>query len=427
MKFKVVIIPAFILFSTFLSLLSNSEAKLHSGNVARERMARSLIGLTDDENQEFYQVLDTVELYLDCAIKAVDQDTTLFTTWFHSGNEYMANETLKEIKSEFKYKMYATDFNSIRCESRPGELTKIAFIPHSSNIIYLCSAFFTSPLVGTNSKVHFLVHELAHYVIPKPIEGYGEDFARGFAITQSGALRSPENYGIFVSNVNPFDYKWDSQTQFLPNLLVYVTSGPVYKRLGQNQGKNRAFDVGYPKLLSNLKHERGIDLPTSFLQGFDAMVTYYPYVYIFRGGQYLSFNKATDRTDGPYPLTDGHFSSLPANFQQGIDAAFDFEGIYLFKGNQVIKYHFRAPGEPGEPDSLLLEEGYPKSIEDKWSALSASFKKGIDSAVYDYKDNNSELCLTKDDEILCYAVSQSAGNPVKIKDKYRVPNKKARG
>ena len=42
MKFKAVIIPALILFSTFLSLLSNSEAKLYSGDIARERTARSI-------------------------------------------------------------------------------------------------------------------------------------------------------------------------------------------------------------------------------------------------------------------------------------------------------------------------------------------------------------------------------------------------
>ena len=82
MKFKVVIIPAFILFSTFLSLLRNSEAKLHSGNEARERTARSIrvTGLTDDEKQEFTQVLDTMEHNLDFAIKAVDLDTTPFRT-----------------------------------------------------------------------------------------------------------------------------------------------------------------------------------------------------------------------------------------------------------------------------------------------------------------------------------------------------------
>ena len=80
MKFKAVIIPAFILFSTFLSLLSNSEAKLYSGNVARERTARSIrvYGLTDDEKQEFTPVSDTIEHNFDFAIKAVDQDTTPF-------------------------------------------------------------------------------------------------------------------------------------------------------------------------------------------------------------------------------------------------------------------------------------------------------------------------------------------------------------
>ena len=97
MKFKAVIIPAFILFSTSLSLLSNSEAKLHFGNNAvRERIARSIqvYRLTDDQRREFTQVLDTIEHYLGFAIKAVDQDTTLFTTWFHSGNEYTVKERL---------------------------------------------------------------------------------------------------------------------------------------------------------------------------------------------------------------------------------------------------------------------------------------------------------------------------------------------
>ena len=207
----------------------------------------------------------------------------------------------------------------------------IAYIPYRSDTIYLCSAFFTGSLVGTSSRVHSIVHELAHFVIPdQGIDFYGEDNTKLLAHSSTGALRSAENYGIFVSNINPFDYKWDSQMQFQSNRLVYVTSGPVYIRLGKNQGKNRAIDTGYPKLLSNLKQEWGIDLPTSFLQGFDAMVTY-PYMYIFRGGQYLSFNRATNHTDRPYPLTDGHFSSLPVNFQQGIDAAFHFGGVILIQ------------------------------------------------------------------------------------------------
>ena len=423
MRCKAVIIPAFVLFSIFLSLLSNSEAKLHSGNVARERTARSIqvYGLTDDQRREFTQVLDTVEYYLDFAIKAVDRDTTLFRTWFHRGNEGNAKVTLRNIRNIVKTKTYSRD-TSNNCDGSKAKIP-IAYIPYRSDTIYLCSAFFTEPLVGTNSRVHSLVHELAHFVIPDQGEDfYGEDEAKLFARTATGALRSPENFGIFVSNVNPFDYKWDSQMQFVPNRLVYVTSGPVYIRLGQNQGKNRSIDPGYPKLLSNLKQEWGIDLPTSFLQGFDAMVTY-PNIHIFRGGQYLEFNRANSITNGPYPLTDGHYSSLPANFQQGIDAAFFFGGVYLLKGNQVIKYRFRQRGDP-ESYPFLLAEGYPKSIEhlsddsNEFSALPQCFEERIDSAVYDYKFSNSELCLTKGGEILCYAVYHSAGEPVKIKDKY---------
>ena len=274
--------------------------------------------------------------------------------------------------------------------------------------------------MGSNSRVHFLVHEVAHFVLPdQGIDCYG-DMCDPRKLSETRVL-SAENYGFFVGNVNPFDYKWDSQMQFASNRLVYVTSGPVYIRLGQNQGKNRSIDPGYPKLLSNLKQEWGIDLPTSFLQGFDAMITY-PNIHIFRGGQYLEFNRANGITNGPYPLTDGHYSSLPANFQQGIDAAFFFGGVYLFKGNQVIKYRFRQRGDPGSYP-ILLAEGYPKSIEhlsdeDQWSDLSESFEEGIDSAVYDYKFSDSELCLTKGGEILCYTEYQSAGQPVKIKDKY---------
>ena len=402
--------------------MSNSEAKLYSGNVARERTARSIqvIGLEPAQKQEFIQVLDTVAYYVDFAIKAIEQDKTLFTTWFRSGNEPDARDTLESIQGIVKTKAYTRD-TSVNCMNT-GNYIKIGYIPHNSNTIYLCPAFFeTKSLVGTNSKVHYLVHELAHYVIPNQGEDfYGEDEAKLLARTPRGALQSPENFGLFVGNVNPFDYKWDSQIQFVENFLVYVTSGPVYIRLGENQGKNRAIDPGYPKLLSNLKQEWGIDLPTSFLQGFDAMVTY-PYMYIFRGGQYLSFDRNTKRTDGPYPLTDGHFTSLPANFQQGIDAAYHFQGVYLFKGDQVIKYDFV---QPGQTDTISVTEGYPKKIEhlsddERWGKLPVSFEKGIDSSAYDIKGMNSELCLTKGDEILCYEVYEyRAGYPVKIKDKY---------
>ena len=48
------------------------------------------------------------------------------------------------------------------------------------------------------------------------------------------------------------------------------------------------------------------------------------------------------------------------------------------------------------------------------------FEEEIDSAAYDIKSYDSELCLTKGDEILCYAAYQRspAGDPVEIKNKY---------
>ena len=87
--------------------------------------------------------------------------------------------------------------------------------------------------------MHAIVHELAHFVIPNQgTDIYGEENAKLLAHTYRGALNNAENYGIFVSNVNPFDYKWDSQMQFASNRLVYVTSGPVYSyTFGKKSGK----------------------------------------------------------------------------------------------------------------------------------------------------------------------------------------------
>ena len=126
-------------------------------------------------------------------MKAIYQDTTLFRIWFHRGNEDKANVTLQNIRNIVKTKTYSCD-TSNNCPSSTAAVP-IAYIPYKSNTIYLCKDFFTEPLVGTNSRVHSLVHELAHFVIQSRyiVDFYGEEDAKLHVLTPEGALYSPEN------------------------------------------------------------------------------------------------------------------------------------------------------------------------------------------------------------------------------------------
>ena len=72
--------------------------------------------------------------------------------------------------------------------------------------IYVCRAFWTAPLTGTDSKAGTLIHEMSHFNVVAGTDDhvYGQAGAKNLAITNpTAALDNADNHEYFAEN-NPF-------------------------------------------------------------------------------------------------------------------------------------------------------------------------------------------------------------------------------
>jgi len=78
--------------------------------------------------------------------------------------------------------------------------------PTRPYVIYLCKAFWTAPLAGTDSQGGTLIHEMSHFDVVASTDDfvYGQTGARSLAITNPfNAIMNADNHEYFAEN-NPF-------------------------------------------------------------------------------------------------------------------------------------------------------------------------------------------------------------------------------
>lgn len=120
--------------------------------------------------------------------------------------------------------------------------------------------------------------------------------------------------------------------------------------------------------------------------------------WFFKDRQYVRYDlKADQGVNGTREIA-GNWPGLPDSFTRSIDAALnrlDRPTVgYLFKDDQYVRYDL-------ESDSA--SPGYPKSINDGWTALPAAFQLGIDAAVNHHSDPEI-VWFFKDDQYVRYNV-----------------------
>lgn len=75
--------------------------------------------------------------------------------------------------------------------------------PNQPYKIYLCNAFWTAPMTGTDSKAGTLIHEMSHFTIVADTDDfvYGQTAARNLAISNpDNAVRNADNHEYFAEN-----------------------------------------------------------------------------------------------------------------------------------------------------------------------------------------------------------------------------------
>lgn len=128
------------------------------------------------------------------------------------------------------------------------------------------------------------------------------------------------------------------------------------------------------------------NLPANFENGFDAALwrNDNKKVYFFKGSQYARLTDTAMDTGYPKPIAN-NWNGLPFAFEQGIDAALwrnDNNKSYFFKGNQYV----RLTGS-------TKDAGYPKPIAGNWQGLPFAFEQGIDAALW--RESNDKIYMFK--------------------------------
>ncbi|WP_329430045.1 hemopexin repeat-containing protein [Streptosporangium sp. NBC_01495] len=171
----------------------------------------------------------------------------------------------------------------------------------------------------------------------------------------------------------------------------------------------------------------------------DAALVRDRHTFLFSGDQYVRYTGADYlHVDEGYPRTiEGDWGGLPAEFEDGVDAAFLKDGrVYFFKGDRftvdgavdsvaarfgrVRNAFATAPvidaafvGRKGElyafagdqyvryPPGTLdhAEQGYPRTIKDDWGDLPSSFEEGVIGAF----TLGEAVYLAKDDRYVRYS------------------------
>jgi hypothetical protein len=188
------------------------------------------------------------------------------------------------------------------------------------------------------------------------------------------------------------------------NGKAYLFKGNQYIRYNVAAGKA---DVGYPLPIKN--YWPGLD---AFADGVDAAVNWgNGKAYLFKGNQYIRYDIAADKADVGYPLPiKNYWSGLDAFADVFLDAAVEWGNgkVYLFKGNQYIRYDIAAD---------KADAGYPLLIKNNWSGLDA-FADGVDAAV---NWGNGKIYLFKGNQYIRYDIfadKADAGYPLPIKNNW---------
>jgi hypothetical protein len=146
----------------------------------------------------------------------------------------------------------------------------------------------------------------------------------------------------------------------------------------------------------------------AFLTGIDAALQRgdNDKTYLFSGKWYVRYSSFGQAFDSGYPTTiAANWRGLPASFEAGIDAAMwrgDNDKTYLFKGPQYV----RLTGSTVDPD-------YPKPIAGNWRGIPASFREGIDAALW--RKSNQKVYLFKGGQyVRLTGVTMDDGYPLPV-------------
>jgi peptidyl-Lys metalloendopeptidase len=331
--------------------------------------------------------------------EALRPTATRYKTWFGA---YEKQRYEKVINNYDKiWDALANKNVTFNCDCKEDAFAYV--YPSKPYEIYLCDAFWTAPLNGTDSKAGTIVHECSHFYVVASTDDwvYGQAKCKNLAISEPDkSIDNADCHEYFAENTPPLDMGDVAGTSFQisagwKNLPAIFKTGLQAALNGNGPSGGKCFffkgfnyirydwnldkaDSGFPRKIS----DDWRDLPKGYKGNFNAALSgrgpLAGKCFFFRGDSYIAYDWIQGRADPGYPrkIADG-WNGLTEGFQTDLDAALNGSGplagkCFFFKGDSYIAYDWTQ----GRADP-----GYPRKITDGWHGLPAGFEGKFDAAV----------------------------------------------
>ncbi len=122
-----------------------------------------------------------------------------YTTWFGSPNRNRQNT----VTAHFRSISSALSSAPVRLSCACNDNYYAYVYPNDPYKIYICRAFWSAPLTGTDSKAGTLVHEMSHFNVVAGTDdnAYGQSNAKRLARTNPGrAVQNADSHEYFAEN-----------------------------------------------------------------------------------------------------------------------------------------------------------------------------------------------------------------------------------
>ncbi|QRW14467.1 peptidyl-Lys metalloendopeptidase [Ceratobasidium sp. AG-Ba] len=185
-----------------------------SGNLVSARStprveARSLgkrvayVGCSTTRQSQIATAVTSANSYVSAAssyLNGISSGTTRYTTWFGSYTSSRAST----VRSHFS--LIGTDASSTTYDCSTCTSSAYAYVyANQPGRVYLCSAFWSAPNTGTDSKAGTIVHEQSHFTVNGGTQDYvyGQSGAKSLAISNPAqAIQNADSHEYFAEN-NP--------------------------------------------------------------------------------------------------------------------------------------------------------------------------------------------------------------------------------
>ncbi|QRV92782.1 peptidyl-Lys metalloendopeptidase [Ceratobasidium sp. AG-Ba] len=135
----------------------------------------------------------------------ISSGTPRYTTWFGTFSSSRYNTVVSHYKN-IGTDATSTNYDCSACKSQSGidyDSTYAYVFPDSPGKIYLCGAFWSAPVTGTDSRAGTIVHENSHFTVNGGTDdyAYGQSAAKSLAKSKpSKAVNNADNHEYFAEN-----------------------------------------------------------------------------------------------------------------------------------------------------------------------------------------------------------------------------------